>query len=216
MTALPVLYSFRRCPYAMRARMGLVAGGITVELREIILRDKPAEMLAASPKATVPVLMLPDGLVLEESLDIMAWALAQSDTQELLLREPDEQRQLVDAMDADFKPHLDRYKYQSRDADDRPADHHRGIGLSWIEAHLTPRLEQSRNLFGDQVSFADIAIFPFIRQFAHVDRNWFYAAAPQQVCDWLRGHLESPRFAAIMGKYAPWQSGQVGVSFPSS
>ena len=209
----PVLYSFRRCPYAMRARMGLVAAGIDVELREVVLRDKPAEMIAASPKATVPVLILPDGQVLDESLDVMKWALAQNDTEGLLGVEPDTQQTLVEAMDANFKPHLDRYKYLNRYPDE-PADDHRGIGLSWIEAHLTPRLAHSRNLFGDQVSFADIAIFPFIRQYAHVDREWFYATAPDHCSQWLSRHLESPRYTAIMKKYKQWKTGEIGLNFP--
>ena len=215
MTVRPVLYSFRRCPYAMRARMGLVAAGIEVELREVVLRDKPAEMIAASPKATVPVLVLPNGDVLEESLDVIAWALGQNDTEGLLGTNPDEQRALVTAMDADFKPHLDRYKYLNRYPDE-PAGDHRSMGFSWIETHLAPRLAQTANLFGDGVTFADIVIFPFIRQYAHVDRDWFFNASPPPVCGWLKTHLASDRFAQIMKKYPQWQSGEEGVGFPES
>jgi len=209
----PVLYSFRRCPYAMRARMGLVAAGIEVELREVVLRDKPAEMIEASPKATVPVLILPDGQVVDESLDVIAWALGQSDEEGMLDVEPDAQRDLIDRLDADFKLHLDRYKYLSRYPEE-PAEDHRGIALSWIETHLAPRLESRANLFADAVSFADIASFPFIRQYAHVDRDWFYSAAPEAVCTWLKRHLASDRFAAIMTKYAQWKTGEPGVAFP--
>jgi len=213
MSVRPVLYSFRRCPYAMRARMGLVAAGIDVELREVVLRDKPAEMIAVSPKATVPVLVLPNGHVLEESLDVIAWALEQNDAEGLLDTKPEEQRALVAAMDADFKPHLDRYKYLNRYPDE-PAGDHRSIGFAWIETHLAPRLAQTANLFGTDVSFADIAIFPFIRQYAHVDRDWFFAAAPPPVCAWLKTHLASDRFTRIMKKYPQWQSGEPGIAFP--
>ena len=212
--ARPVLYSFRRCPYAMRARMGLVAAGIEVELREVVLRDKPEEMIEVSPKATVPVLILPDGQVFEESLDVIDWALGQSDIEGLLDIEPAAQRVLVAAMDADFKPHLDRYKYLNRYPDE-PAGDHRGTAFSWIETHLAPRLAQTDNLFRDAVSFADIAIFPFIRQFAHVDRDWFFSTAPQPVRAWLERHLASDRFAQIMKKYPQWQSDRPGVVFPS-
>ena len=211
--AKPVLYSFRRCPYAMRARMGLVAAGIEVELREVVLRDKPAEMIEASPKGTVPVLILPGQQVLEESLDIISWALAQSDDESLLAIEPEAQRTLVETMDADFKPHLDRYKYLNRYPDEPKGDH-RAIGLAWIETHLLPRLDKADNLFADQASFADIATFPFIRQFAHVDRDWFYSAAPKSVCDWLKRHLSSERFLQIMRKYPKWETGAPGVTFP--
>ena len=210
----PVLYSFRRCPYAMRARMGLAAAGIKVELREVVLRDKPAEMIEASPKATVPVLILLDGQVVDESLDVIAWALSQSDAEGMLEREPEAQRALIDRLDNEFKPHLDRYKYLSRYPDE-PAKDHRGIGLAWIERHLAPRLEARTNLFADAVSFADIASFPFIRQYAHVDRDWFYSTAPEAVCAWLKRHLASDRFAAIMTKYAQWKTGEPGIAFPS-
>jgi len=213
MTALPVLYSFRRCPYAMRARMGLVAAGLEVELREVILRDKPAEMIEASSKATVPVLVLPDGHIIDESLDIIEWALSQNAPSKLLCNSPAEQRDLIARLDAEFKPHLDQYKYPNRYPDTPPADH-RALAISWIETHLAPRLEQSPNLFGSAPALADIASFPFIRQFAHVDRDWFYATAPKPVCEWLLGHIESDRFKNIMSKYKQWQSGEPGVVFP--
>lgn len=213
MSARPILYSFRRCPYAMRARMGLVSAGIEVELREVVLRDKPPEMIAASPKATVPVLVLPDGAVVEESLDIIRWALGQDDPEGLLGADPDAQYALIDALDREFKPHLDRYKYPNR-YDGEPAADHSMIALDWIDTHLAPRLSQHDNLFADEPALADIATFPFIRQFAHVDRDWFYKTASNSVCDWLSRHLESDRFAGIMAKYARWQSGEPGVLFP--
>lgn len=211
--ALPVLYSFRRCPYAMRARMGLVAAGQSVELREVVLRNKPAEMLEASPKGTVPVLILPDGEVIDESLDIMHWALGQRDEEDLLDIEADAQFALVQAMDSDFKPHLDRYKYQNRYPDEADADH-RAIGLHWIRQNLEQRLAAHPNLFGERPRFADIAIFPFIRQFAHVDRDWFYETVSDGTKAWLTQHLESARFKHIMKKYKPWATGEAGVNFP--
>ncbi len=210
----PVLYSFRRCPYAMRARMGLLSAGVEVELREVVLRDKPAEMIAASPKATVPVLILPNAEVIEESLDVMDWALAQADPEDLLSIEPDVQRALVQACDRMFKPHLDRYKYPNRYADEPSADH-RGLGLAWIMTHLAPRLETASNLFGARPMYADIAMFPFVRQFAHVDAAWFYETVPASVSSWLKAHIGSARFKAVMTKYDQWQSGETGVVFPS-
>jgi len=159
------------------------------------------------------VLVLPDGRVLEESLDVMIWALGQNDQEGLLAREGDAQRQLVEGMDASFKPQLDRYKYPSR-YEDEPISDHRAAGLGWINANLAPRLEKHANLFADEVAFADIAIFPFIRQFAHVDKDWFFATAPRPVCDWLKKHLSSDRFGAIMKKYPQWKSDAPGVNFP--
>ena len=214
MSERPVLYSFRRCPYAMRARMGLAAAGIEVDLREVELRDKPEDMLDVSPKGTVPVLVLPDGRVLEESLDVIDWALAVNDADGLLANQPEAQRTLVDDMDTNFKPHLDRYKYPNRYADEAGEEDHRAIGMRWIETHLAARLAAQDNLFGQAVSFADIATFPFIRQFAHVDRDWFYKAAPVAVGDWLKRHLESARFGKIMKKYKQWVPGEPGVRFP--
>ena len=207
MTPLPILYSFRRCPYAMRARLALLASGQQVELREVVLRDKPAEMIAASPKATVPVLVLPDGTVIDESLDIMEWALAKSDALGLLASDPDEQRTLVRQLDSDFKPYLDKYKYPDRPSSVSDPDP-RGRGMLWIETHLAPRLTTSSNLFGERVSFADFGAFPFIRQFAHVDRDWFAEHAPKPVSAWLQRHLASARFEAVMPKYPQWVTGQ--------
>ena len=198
----------------MRARMGLLASGQQVELREVVLRDKPAEMIAASPKATVPVLVLSDERVLDESLDIIDWALGENDPSGLLSETPQRQRRLIDQLDADFKPHLDRYKYPNRYPDEPEADH-RQIAMEWILEHLAPRLEKHQNLFGPETAFADIASFPFVRQYAHVDRDWFYSNAPEAICSWLIGHIESDRFAAIMPKFKQWQTGDAGVLFPN-
>jgi len=213
MSALPILYSFRRCPYAMRARLGILEAGLKVELREVLLRDKPTEMIDASPKATVPVLILPDGRVIDESLDVMAWALAETPQIGLLDKEPDAQRALIQMLDLEFKPHLDRFKYPNRYPDE-PAKDHRAIALDWINTHLAPKLISHSNLFGPEASFADLASFPFIRQYAHVDRDWFYTTALKPVSDWLLCHIESDRFTAIMPKYKQWTTGEPGVVFP--
>ncbi|MES2531323.1 MAG: glutathione S-transferase N-terminal domain-containing protein, partial [Pseudomonadota bacterium] len=169
-TALPVLYSFRRCPYAMRARLALLASGQRCELREVVLRDKPAALIAVSPKATVPVLVTAEGTVIEQSLDIMLWALRRSDPSGWL--QPgdaslDEMLSLVAQCDTHFKPELDRYKYPGRYADTDPLMH-REAGAVFLR-RLDARLTQWRFLAGPAEALADAAIAPFVRQFAMVD-----------------------------------------------
>ncbi|WP_375195480.1 glutathione S-transferase [Sphingobium sp.] len=197
----PILYSFRRCPYAMRARMALLASGQAVELREILLRDKPTPMLEASPKGTVPVLLLPDGSVLEQSLDIMRWALDQNDPQRWLAGEDSA---LIAANDGPFKTHLDRYKYASRHASDPLA--HRNEATAWL-GELESRLERSRHLTGDRANLTDIAIFPFVRQFAATEPDWFAGQPLPQVRRWLGEHLASDVFARAMLRVKPWAEG---------
>lgn len=213
----PILYSFRRCPYAMRARMALLSADLQVELREVLLRDKPADMLAASPKGTVPVLVLSDGTVLEESLDVMHWALDANDPGNWRLSENpqafDGARALIKHIDSAFKPHLDRYKYAERH-DPAARDHHRDAGLSMLVNALASRLETSTFLFRETASFADIAIFPFVRQFANTDRDWFDKAAPARLVDWLDRLVSTPLFAATMAKFPRW-TGQNGIRFPA-
>ncbi|QUT05881.1 glutathione S-transferase [Sphingobium phenoxybenzoativorans] len=209
---LPILYSFRRCPYAMRARMGLLASGIAVELREVVLRDKPAEMLAASPKGTVPVLVLPDGGVIDESLDIMRWALAQSDPLGWLARDD---AALIARNDGPFKQHLDRYKYPGRHGSDPAA--HRAAGLA-ILSEMDARLAAGskvgdRQLCGDVAGIADIATFPFIRQFAATDQAWFDAQPLPHLQRWLAGHIGSDLFARAMLRLPPWKAGDDMVVF---
>lgn len=211
----PLLYSFRRCPYAMRGRMGLFAAGIEVELREIVLRAKPAHMLDISPKGTVPVLQLTDGTVLEESLDIMLWALRQKDPEGWLGPDKgnlDEMLTLIEEIDGSFKHHLDRYKYATRyeGADEMV---HRSLALVAL-APLVARLERTRNLFGERISLADIALFPFIRQFANTDRSWFDESVPDVVRMWLESHEQSELFASIFQKWPAWQEGDEATLFP--
>ena len=196
-----VLYSFRRCPYAMRARMALKVSGARYEHREVVLRDKPAEMVEVSPKATVPVLVAPDGKVIDESLDIMRWALARNDPEGWLeRRDPD----LVATIDGPFKHHLDRYKYATR-YDDVDPQEHRTAALGVLQT-LEGRLGGSSHLFGEHRGMADIAIFPFVRQFAHTDRMWFEAQDIPAVQQWLAQLTGSELFVAIMTKHEPWTS----------
>ena len=212
---LPVLYSFRRCPYAMRARMGLYASGRRVALREILLRQKPSSMLAASPKGTVPVLILPDGQVIEESLDIMLWALNQHDPESWLSPPVGDLADMLDLiceMDGNFKHHLDRYKYASR-YEDVNAEAERGLAMEAL-APLCLRLDNHLNLFGDAISLADIALFPFVRQFANTDRAWFDRNAMAGLAGWLVRHETSDLFAAIFIKWPVWQDGDKVTVFP--
>ncbi|WP_024930778.1 glutathione S-transferase [Methylophilus sp. OH31] len=197
--ALPVLYSYRRCPYAMRARMALWAADIQLEIREVSLREKPAHLLQISPKATVPVLQLIDGTVLEQSLDIMWWALTQHDPQGWLKADRDAVERLISINDGDFKKALDRYKYPERYPEQAPF-FYRQQGEQFLQA-LETALRQHRFLLGDSACVADVAIFPFIRQFAAVDAEWFADSAYPQLRAWLNGWLESALFAQIMQKF---------------
>jgi glutathione S-transferase len=203
---LPVLYSFRRCTYAMRARMALLYSSINLELREVLLKDKPASMLAISPKGTVPVLQLSDSEVLDQSRDIMHWALAIDDPQQWLNEELLESiNQLIDYNDNQFKTHLDQYKYWERFPAESQ-DFYRAQGeifLKLLEEHLC----RQRYLLADRISMADIALFPFIRQFAFVDKGWFDQAPYPKLQIWLQSFLESPLFLAAMKKLPPWQEG---------
>lgn len=200
-----VLYTFRRCPYAMRARMALAASGLPVRVREIILRDKPPEMLAASPKGTVPVLVRMDGHVIDESLDIMHWALAQNDPEGWLRAGPTETAELIARNDGPFKHALDRYKYADRHKTD--GARHRTEAMD-ILAGLDARIRgHSGQLLGTAPTLADIAIFPFVRQFAATDESFWTSRAPARLQAWLSGHIASPRFASIMAKFPRWQPG---------
>lgn len=190
--AEPILYSFRRCPYAMRARMALLISDTVCEIREVKLSDKPAELIAASPKATVPVLILPDGRVIDESLDIMRWALGRHDPEHWL---DGDDLPLIESNDGEFKYHLDRYKYPDRYADD--AAEHRAIGLAML-THLEARLTASEFLCGENRSLSDAAIMPFVRQFAQTDRQWFDAQPLPSVQRWLAVQLASPLFVRAM------------------
>jgi len=212
----PILYSFRRCPYAMRARMALLISGTVCELREIVLRAKPPEMLAVSPKGTVPVLLLADGTVLEESLDIMLWALERNDPERWLTPAEgsrEDMLRLIAQCDGEFKYHLDRYKYPGR-FDNVDAAEHRAAGAGFL-LQLESRLNRSSCLFGSDPALADIAIFPFVRQFAQTDQAWFDAQAWPHLHRWLSARLDSELFARIMHKVDPWHAGSTPSLFPA-
>ncbi|QDG78392.1 glutathione S-transferase [Labrenzia sp. PHM005] len=214
MTDRPTLYSFRRCPYAMRARLALLSSGQEVELREIVLRDKAPEFLETSPSTTVPCLKSGD-LVIDESLDIMLWALERSDPELWLKPESgglEDMFALIKACDGPFKTHLDRYKYDTRYADaDKTSER---TAASEFLAGLNVRLERSDWLFGSRPCLADFAILPFVRQFANAGREWFDTQDWRALRDWLVRFEQSPDFAAIMPKFAKWQAGDEPIVFP--
>ena len=216
MSDYPILYSFRRCPYAMRARLALVACNVVVELREVHLRNKPDNMLQASPKGTVPVLVLQDKTVIDESLDIMNWALEQNDTGGWLADFSPYQHEQFDKLisenDSVFKQHLDHYKYADRFVE-FSAEHYRHQGEMFLKK-LDELLQHAPYLFGSSISIADVAIFPFIRQFAHVDKDWFDNCQYHALQAWLGSFLVSPDFIIAMKKYAVWQPGDKKVLFP--
>ncbi len=211
-----ILYSFRRCPYAMRARLAIsyCLPKQAVELREVVLRDKPASLINISHKATVPVLQLEEGHVLEESLDIMLYALStRPDLEQVLL--PDSLNadilSLIKVNDGDFKWALDRYKYADRY--EQSQAYYREKGELFLDA-LNERLNNHCYLMGDEMSLADLAIFPFVRQFAHVDKQWFEASQYTALIQWLNHWLASDLFISIMTKYPQWQEGDEPVYFP--
>jgi glutathione S-transferase len=195
------LYSFRRCPYAMRARMALRYSGVAVDIVEVSLKAKPAEMLALSSKGTVPVLSV-DGRVIDESLAIMHWALAQNDPQDWLLKDdPAGQAQiaaLIEANDQVFKVHLNRYKYAER-YPEQPMEVYRAQGEVFLR-QLDELLQGRDYLLAEHPSLADVALMPFIRQFAHVDREWFAQTPYVRLQDWLQRFLESDLFTGVMHK----------------
>ncbi len=193
-----ILYSYRRCPYAMRARMALTVAAIDFEIREISLREKPASLLKVSPKATVPVLVLEEGAVIDESIDIVHWALGQADPQHWLEIEQEHKERLIAENDGSFKKALDRYKYPDR-FPDLPAGDYRVAGEVFLQ-QLEALLMQNHYLLRDTISVVDIAIFPFIRQFSNVDKAWFDTAPYPKLRVWLAGLIASPLFEQIMQK----------------
>ena len=201
----PILYSFRRCPYAMRARMALLQAGIQVELREVVLRDRPEHMMEISPKGTVPVLLFPDGTVLEESLDIMLWALDEA----WLVGD---WKELVDGNDGDFKHHLDRYKYNNRYENPLSPEEHRSHVLSFLESY-NQRLKESSYLCGDACTIADLALAPFVRQFANTNRAWFDDLDLPNLHAWLSKMLEGELFRNCMVKHPQWKPDDEPIMF---
>lgn len=208
---LPILYSFRRCPYAIRARLALHISEIAYELREVALRDKPAAMLSASPKGSVPVLVTPDGQIIDESWDIMQWALQQHDPGNWLGRDGAHLKAasaLVAINDSSFKAALDCYKYANRHPE-HPQSHYRAQCERFLQ-QLESRLQAGSHLTGNGLSIADAAIFPFIRQFAGVDQTWFAQAPYPRLRNWAAALNRSTLLENVMRKHPLWQEGSNG------
>ena len=213
--ATPLLFSYRRCPYAIRARLALAYAQVNVQFHEVSLRDKPAQMLAVSPKGTVPVLVLPSGQVLEQSLDIMRWAMVQHDPDDWLYAQADahnpspthaqQQAELWLARnDGAFKRALDAYKYPERHPEQSPAEH-RARAVQALLEPLEQQLSSSTYVLGARVSYVDAALVPFLRQFAAVDRSWFDDEGTRlfpHVARWLQDWLASSLFETVMAKPA--------------
>ncbi len=196
--------------------MAIAVAGSQVELREVVLRDKPAAMVQASPKATVPVLVLPEGVVIDESLEVMQWALMQSDPEHWLAPDQTAAKALIADNDGPFKHHLDRFKYATRyeDADpEKSSKEHRTAAEPYLLA-LDDRLRHHPQLMGDTRSLADIAIFPFVRQFANAAGDFMQDDRFSALMRWFDGHVSSDLFVSVMKKYPQWRAGDPGVAFP--
>ena len=208
----PILWTFRRCPYAMRARLAIASAGVAVELREILLRDKPEAFLQASPKGTVPVVV--DGTtVIEESLDVMLWALRQNDP-EGWLDMPGTGFDLIEDADGPFKRALDRTKYAVQYPEVDVETERAKAGAFLLK--LNAQLYEKPYLFGETPRLADMAILPFVRQFAHTDLGWFTSQPWPHVTRWLEAFKASDRFQSIMTKYPQWHPGDAPTAFPKA
>ena len=209
---LPILYSFRRCPYAMRARMAIHISGQKCEIREVLLRDKPPSMLEYSAKGTVPVLILQDGKVIDESLDVIDWALNLNDPDDWQRsKDTKKTKELIKINDGEFKYHLDRYKYSKR-YDNEDPEFHRKKCLKFIES-INNELNNSKYIFDDNISYTDIVLLPFIRQFRIADIEWFDSLPYNNLKKWLSGFLDSTLLNSIMKKYDLWKEGDKSIVF---
>ena len=208
---LPILYSFRRCPYAMRARMVLLHSKIQCEIREIKLSNKPKEMLAISPKGTVPVLILENGDILDESLDVMLWAIEQGNLRNLFNPGKKEILDLIKINDGEFKDAIDRYKYSSL-YPEKPMIEYRKMGELFLKK-IESCLEKNKFIFGKNISLADLAIFPFVRQFCRVDIDWFNSSLFKKIKEWTLFFEGSENFIDIMRKIKPWTTGDKPTLF---
>lgn len=205
-TDLPILYSLRRCPYAMRGRMGIALSQQKVLLREIVTKDKPSELLASSPKGTVPVLVLSQGTIIEQSIEVMIWALEQNDPQDLMRSsEPELNQEILELIarnDNEFIGHLEKYRasvrYRNVDTE------HRRKACEGFISELESKLAQHEYLFGDTPSLADFAVMPFVSQFVRVEKKWFVQSEYQNVGRWLRAHLDSKFYTQVMKQYPLW------------
>ena len=209
---LPILYSFRRCPYAMRARMAIHISGQKCQLREVLLRDKPPSMLEYSAKGTVPVLILQDGKVIDESLDVIDWALNLNDPDDWQRsKDKEKTKELIKINDGEFKYHLDRYKYSKR-YDNEDPEFHRKKCLKFIES-INNELNNSKYIFDDNISYTDIVLLPFIRQFRIADIEWFDSLPYDNLKKWLSSFLNSSLLNSIMKKYDLWKEGDKSIVF---
>ena len=209
---LPILYSFRRCPYAMRARMAIHISSQKCEIREVLLRDKPPSMLEYSSKGTVPVLVLQSGEVIDESLDVIDWALNLNDPDNWQRSKDNEKtKELIKINDGEFKYHLDRYKYSKR-YDNEDPEFHRKKCLKFIES-INNELNNSKYIFDDNISYADIVLLPFIRQFRIADIEWFDSLPYDNLKKWLSSFLDSSLLNSIMKKYDLWKEGDKSIVF---
>lgn len=203
---IPILYSFRRCPYAMRARMALQLANVQCELREVELKNKPEEMLQASPKGTVPILVLEE-VILDESNDIIQWVI--SNNPNILMHLDDEQAQqtskLVDLFDTEFKYHLDRYKYHQRYGSNATIHKEQCDEILYL---LDEEISEDGWIFSDEISLLDISILPFIRQFKIADESYFFSQNYQKVINLLKRFESSDLFESIMHKYEAWEPNQ--------
>ena len=209
---LPILYSFRRCPYAMRARLALQRADIKSELREVVLRDRPEHMMEISPKGTVPVMLLQDGTLLEESLDIMDYAAEKIDSICWKKESMPNFDEMISKLDGEFKHNLDRYKYPNR-YDDVDAIQHRDTNIPFLQM-IDDLLTDNEFLSGKEMGILDCAIFPFIRQFANHDRDWFDNLPLEKLLKWLDCCLSSEEFKIVMKKYKQWTPEQDVVIWP--
>lgn len=214
-SALPILYSLRNCPYAMRARLAIYKTKQPVLLRDLVLSNKPAEMLIASPKGTVPVVVLNDGEVIEESLDVMLWALQTSDPENLLYNENQaalpQMLSIINEFDNDFKASLEAYKCAKRYQENNVVECR--LACEQFIERLELRLINTQYLMSDKESLLDIALMPFIRQFARVERQWYLQSPYPKVRQWLNSYLQSALFTKVMAKHPLWADRQENVVF---
>ncbi|MFQ3176659.1 MAG: glutathione S-transferase [Psychromonas sp.] len=212
----PILYSLHRCPYAMRARTAILLAQQTLLLRDIVMKNKPVEMLSASVKGTVPVLIFDDQSVIDESLDIMIWALDKNDPDDLLYKnQPEalsEMLNLISRNDNEFVNNLKKYKVTARYHDIEEQFYRQKCEL--FIAELEQRLTTQAYIMGEKPSLADIAILPFIRQFSRTDRQWYLQAPYPNLRRWLKTHIQSPLFSKIMTKYPQWLDHREEMLFP--
>jgi len=209
----PILYSFRRCPYAMRARLALAYAGIAFEHREILLKNRPSELITISPKGTVPVLQLQDGTVIDESIEIMKWALLQNDPDNWYIENIKDQDSFITQNDGEFKKKLDQYKYHERFPNGTYKEYQASLGKMLKRYEII--LSDSLYLISNKISLVDIALFPFIRQGAHIDLIWFNVQFPK-LTKWMNKFISMGLFISIMVKYDVWISDETGILIQGS